>query len=192
MKCLKPKAIWLSLNRLYLYIEEACELKREPMICIIALIVFGVLGIFSTTHRKLAKEALDCVARRVVLRPCETGFDQRIKSLVVGKFLRFPWLARPLYRHFEIFSWLLIGLMVVSTFFIAQGVFNYVRYGNCNGEQGGFCIFDPTVSSLEGTVHGELRNPGPDNDPSIGPEDAPVQIIEFGCFKNGFRDFLKF
>src|SRR3989344_8690580 len=153
------------------------------MICIIALIVFGILGIFSAAHRKLAKEALDCVARRVVLRPCETGFDQRIKSLVVGKFLRFPWLARPLYRHFEIFSWLLIGLMVVSTFFIAQGVFNYVRYGNCNGEQGGFCIFDPTVSSLEGTVHGELRNPGPDNDPSIGPEDAPVQIIEFGCFK---------
>ena len=150
------------------------------MICIIALIVFGILGIFSAAHRKLAKEALDCVARRVVLRPCETGFDQMIKSLVVGKFLRFPCLARPLYRHFESFSWLLIGLMIVSTFFIAQGAYNYAKYGNCNGSQGGFCIYD----SLDGKS--ELKNPGPDDDPGIGPIDAPVQIIEFGCFKCSF------
>ena len=33
------------------------------MICLIALIIFGVLAIFSASYRPLAKEAFDCVLR---------------------------------------------------------------------------------------------------------------------------------
>ena len=57
------------------------------MFCLIALIIFSILGIFSATHRQLAKEALDCVFRRVTLRPCNTGFDKKVKGKVIGKLL---------------------------------------------------------------------------------------------------------
>ena len=48
------------------------------MFCIVAFVVLGIMGIFSATNRGLAKEAFDCVLRRVTLRPCTTGFDQKM------------------------------------------------------------------------------------------------------------------
>lgn len=115
------------------------------MICIIALIVFSILGIFSATHRALAKEALDCVFRRVTLRPCNTGFNEKIKSSIIAKLLnRSVFLARIFNRYFEIFSWVFLVLMVVSTFWVVKGGYNYYLYGSCNGlNQSGFCAFDP-------------------------------------------------
>ena len=53
--------------------------------CIVALIVFGIMGIFSATHRQLAKEALDCVIKTAVLKPCDTGFDDKMKAKITGK-----------------------------------------------------------------------------------------------------------
>jgi len=58
------------------------------MICIGALIVFGILGIFSATHRAYAKEAFDCVFRRVTLRPCNTQFDKKMKAKVTAKIMK--------------------------------------------------------------------------------------------------------
>ncbi len=43
------------------------------MICIFAFFVFAFLAIFSVTYRPLAKEAFECVFRRITLRPCETA-----------------------------------------------------------------------------------------------------------------------
>ena len=115
------------------------------MICIIALIVFSILGIFSATHRALAKEALDCVFRRVTFRPCNTGFKEKIKSKILTKLLnRSALVARITNRYFELFSWLFFILMITSTFYAVRGVYNYYLYGSCNGlNESGFCAFDP-------------------------------------------------
>lgn len=115
------------------------------MICILALIVFSILGIFSATHRVLAKEALDCVFRRVTFRPCNTGFKEKVKSRILSKLLEQSTLmARIFNRHFELLSWIFFILMVVSTFYVVKGGYNYYLYGSCNGlNQTGFCAFDP-------------------------------------------------
>lgn len=115
------------------------------MICIISLIIFSILGIFSATHRALAKEALDCVFRRITFRPCNTGFKEKIKSRIIGRLLnKSVFLARITNKHFEVFSWIFFFLMISSTFWVVKGGYNYYVYGSCNGlNQSGFCAFDP-------------------------------------------------
>ena len=58
------------------------------MICIIALVVFGTLGIFSATHRKIAREAFECVFKRINLKPCDSALDKKLKSQITGKLMR--------------------------------------------------------------------------------------------------------
>jgi hypothetical protein len=71
------------------------------MICLLALIVFSVLGIFSLSYRRLAKEAFDCVFRRLTFRPCRTNLKQRLKSKLTAKFLKTnPALGRFTFRYF--------------------------------------------------------------------------------------------
>ncbi|MFH1956392.1 MAG: thioredoxin domain-containing protein [Patescibacteria group bacterium] len=115
------------------------------MLCIIALIFFAFLGIFSATHRALAKEALDCVLRRITLRPCNTGFNEKIKGRIIGKLLnRSVLAARVFNKHFELISWIFIILSLTSAFYVVRGGYNYYLYGSCNGlNQSGFCVFDP-------------------------------------------------
>lgn len=111
------------------------------MICFVALFVFAVLGLFSVKYRALAKESFDCVFRKVTLRRCETGLDKRIKMSLTGKLMaKSKPLARMFYRHFEMMSWALTVLMLASTFYSAQGLYNFWAYGNCNGEDSSaFC-----------------------------------------------------
>ncbi len=115
------------------------------MICILAFVVLSILGIFSATHRLLAKEALDCVLRRITLRPCTTGFNEKIKAQILGKVLgRSEVAARFLNKHFELFSWILFLTMIASIFWTGKGLVNYYMYGSCNGlNKSGFCALDP-------------------------------------------------
>jgi len=129
------------------------------MICIIALAVFSILGIFSAAHRALAKEAFDCVLRRVTLRPCNTGFNEKTKGRIIGKILnRSVRLARFFNKRFELISWLFMILTLASAIFIIRGGYNYYMYGSCNGlNQNGFCVFDPTggnnkISALKSNI----------------------------------------
>ncbi|WP_299026034.1 thioredoxin domain-containing protein [uncultured Thermanaerothrix sp.] len=121
------------------------------MFCIIAFIVLSILGIFSASNRQLAKEALDCVLRRVTLRPCTTGFDEKMKAKILGYVItRSETGARFLNRYFEPLSWIFFFLLVGSTFFAARGVFLYYTTGSCNGlNQSGFCVFDPTGQNTQ-------------------------------------------
>ena len=167
------------------------------MICIIALVVFGILGIFSVSYRRIAKEALDCVFKRVTLRKCTTGLDARLKSLITGRMMRkSPKLARFTFRHFEVISWFFTTLLFVSLAYSAYSIYNFAMYGNCNGPQStGFCVLDV---ANEFNLHeslstcGEGQNPTNTSlnapptrftDPSLGPPDTKIVMIEFGCFK---------
>ena len=74
------------------------------MPCIVALIVFGIMGIFSASQRALAKEALDCVFKRVTFRACNTGFAEKVKGKLLAKVLkRSTFLAKVLNKYYEIF-----------------------------------------------------------------------------------------
>ncbi len=111
------------------------------VICIVALVVFGVLSIFSAKYRTLAKEAFDCVFNMVTLRPCKTALKQRIKSAIISKLMpAFPVAAKVVYSNFELFSWVFTILFFASLLISANAAFNLVIYNNCYGPNStGFC-----------------------------------------------------
>lgn len=158
------------------------------MICFIALIVFGILAIFSASYRPLAKEAFDCVLRRVTLRKCTTGLDKRLKAEITGKIMRkSQGIARFTYKHFELLSWIFVILFFASLGYSIYSGYNYVRYGNCYGpeESGYFCpysAFTQSSTNIKTNYTGEIVFPSIDDDPSIGQKGSSVVIIEFGCY----------
>ncbi len=117
------------------------------VVCIIALVVFAIAGIFSARYRRLAKEAFSCTFKKLTFRPCDTGLDTRIKAHVTAKLIRWPGTARFFHKNFERISILLVIIMLItfawSGYVAAMGVGNYVKFGNCNGPNSdGFCIFN--------------------------------------------------
>jgi len=126
------------------------------MICLIALVVFGILGIFSLKYRKLSKEAFDCTFRKMTLRKCKSNLDERLKSKITGKILRFNgkfggWI----YRNFEWLSWIFTILMIASFVYSAYAIYNLIVYGNCTGTANGVCVIAETckLSTLEKIIN---------------------------------------
>jgi protein-disulfide isomerase len=170
------------------------------MICIIAMIVFGILGIFSASYRVIAKEAFNCVFKKLTFRKCDTGLDTRLKSEITGRLLRFNHrLGKTVYKYFEIFSWIFLILIVVTLFFFGRGIAFYAMYGNCNGPNSNqFCIFDPlgtnkpadvttgSTCSIPGHAENKTLSAPPIGELTpgmyIGNPNASVVIIEFGCY----------
>ena len=122
------------------------------MFCLVALIIFSILGIFSLKYRRLAKEAFHCVFRRITLRPCDTDFNQRIKAKIAGNLLarKKIKLARFWHKYFEVFSWIFIILLLLSLFFSARAVFNLAKFGSCDPHSTN-CIFKPGVVECGGS-----------------------------------------
>lgn len=113
------------------------------VICIVALVVFGILGIFSATHREYAKQAFECVFRRITLRECESGFDRKLKMKIVNKaFGISPILSSFVYKYFELVSWILLILMIGSFLLVLNGFYNLAKYGTCDPHSTQ-CIFNP-------------------------------------------------
>lgn len=165
------------------------------MICILALIVFGILGIFSASHRKMAVEAFDCVFRRITMRKCRTNLDKRLKSQLVGKLMRKNKnTARFMKKYFEVFSWIFLLLLLASIVGVGYSGYMYLKWGNCNGpESDEFCVFDslkgPSFSEQEASVCGAhvdkkqaLSTPDVSQEEYVGRADAPITLIEFGCY----------
>ena len=119
------------------------------MICLIALVVFGILAIFSATHRPLFKEALECVFLRVRFKPCKSNLDQRIKSSLTGRIMtKSPKLAGFAYKYFEVISWIFTILMIASLIYSGIAVYNIALHGNCNGPDSDiFCPITGTGGS---------------------------------------------
>jgi len=108
------------------------------VICIVAMVVFSVLGIFSANYRKLAKEAFSCVMNMLVFKPCTTKFDERIKSKVTSKLMRMPALARFFYRNFKLLSLTFAVSFFGSMAYSVYGIYNLVVYGSCT--PGSTCV----------------------------------------------------
>jgi protein-disulfide isomerase len=121
------------------------------MFCIAAFIVLAIMGIFSASNRQLAGEALDCVLRRVTLRPCTTGFDEKMKARLLGVVIvRSERAAILLNKNFELLAWIFLILTLASGFYSVRGLYLFYTTGSCNGANDtGFCVFDPTGANNE-------------------------------------------
>jgi protein-disulfide isomerase len=124
------------------------------MFCVISAIVLSILGVFSASNRVLAKEALDCVFRRVTLRPCNTGFDQKMKARILGFVItRSENTARFLNQYFEVLAWGFFVLLLTSGIFALRGFYLFYTTGSCNGlNSTALCVFDPTGKNNETSV----------------------------------------
>jgi len=112
------------------------------VICIVAMIVLGILGIFSAKYRKLSKDAFRCVFRMVQFKPCDTQFDERVKSKLISKLMgKFPKLAKFTYKNFKVISWIFTIAFFLSLFYTTYAVYNLIAFGSC--EPGASCIFNP-------------------------------------------------
>ena len=90
------------------------------MLCFIALFVFLVLSIFSAKYRPLAKRAIDCVIKKMTLRPCESGLDEEIKAKSIAGIMKVsPGAAGFVNRHFEAISFAFTLLFFLSIIFSA-------------------------------------------------------------------------
>lgn len=165
------------------------------MICIIALVVFSILGIFSAKYRIIAKEAFDCVFRRITFRKCTSGLDTRLKGQITGKLMkRAPKVGAWTFKNFELISWFFTILMIVSIAYSGYSAYNFIAYGNCNGKDSTeFCIFDPLGSrgqnaSDQCSVTGDpllqldLKTPPIGDGAKIGDEDSEVRFVVIGCY----------
>ena len=147
------------------------------MLCFVALFVLAALSLFSAKSRPLASRAFDCVAKKVTLRPCETGLDEEIKAASIAGIMRVsPPAASFTNRHFEALSLLFTALFFLSIIYTLIGVYNFAVYGNCNGPEGGFCIYN----GLQNPVF--LKAPGSLDGITAGNASSKVVVIEFGCY----------
>ena len=124
------------------------------VLCFIALPVLLILGIFSVKYRILAKDALECIGRTITFRKCKSQLDERIKANLTGKIMkRLPNIGLFFYRNFQLISVIFIILLISNIFFSATGLFNYIKYGNCNGpaDDGTFCIYSEILGTQDPT-----------------------------------------
>lgn len=125
------------------------------MICLLSLIVFSFLGIFSASHRQLAKEAFNCVRNKAKREPCETNLDDSVKASAVGRVLNYsPRAARILNKYFEVFSWILLISLLATGIYTSYSVYNFIVYGNCNGAAAtAGCSLNSGASFLDKTLN---------------------------------------
>jgi len=114
------------------------------VICIVAAVVLGILGIFSAKYRKIAKEAFSCVKRMATFRPCETGFDDKVRSHVTARLMkRSERFAGVFYRNFKALSVIFTISFFLSAGYTAYTVYNLAVYGSCDPINPQNCVFNP-------------------------------------------------
>lgn len=162
------------------------------MVCVAAFLVLSIISIFSASHRALAREALDCVLRRVTLRPCNTGFREKIKAQLTGKLLtKLPAVARFVSKRFELLSWILLISTVLSLFWAGKGIYNFYMYGSCNGlNKSGFCALDPTGENNKISQAGGSCAVGSGDESKVSLKD--VDLSSFPSKNIGAKDSIVF
>lgn len=122
------------------------------VLCIVALAVFAVLGIFSAKYRQLAKDAFSCVKEMLLFKPCTTKLDERIKAKITGKLMGVPSVARFFYRNFTVLSWVFTLAFFSSTAYSAYAIYNLIRYGTCTPSNPASCVITKGYSSISAAL----------------------------------------
>ena len=112
-------------------------------ICIVAMVVLAVMSIFSAKYRSWAREAFDCVLRRLTIRPCNTGFNEKMRAKITSTLMkRHMGFAKFTHKHFEAISWIFTIIMFVSIAYMSFALYNLVVFGTCDPVSGE-CVFNP-------------------------------------------------
>lgn len=113
-------------------------------LCLVALLVFSVMSLWSAKYRPLAKQAFKCFTKTLTLSPCDMAFEQRVKAKVTAKLLKvWPALARLFYSNFRIFAWIFTLSFFISLGYTVYSFYNFAVYGSC--EPGGTCYLTPFI-----------------------------------------------
>jgi len=132
------------------------------VLCIVALVVFAFLGIFSVRYRRLAGEAFDCVVRMATLRPCDTKLDERIRAKMMAKTFKYsPAAAAALNKNFKALSWIFMILFFASLGYTIYGAYNLLTIGTCDPANPASCIFTPFFTN-------QTNQPLPSDKPPCG------------------------
>ena len=120
------------------------------VLCLVFLVIFVILGLFSAKYRKLAKEAFACVGKNLIFKPCTSGLDQRFKTKVTASIMsRSKLVAKLFYKYFMVLSWAFTIAFFVSLYFTAVALYNYARFGSCEpGLPAKSCPINQAVSLL--------------------------------------------
>jgi hypothetical protein len=121
------------------------------VICIVALVIFSLMGIFSVGYRKLAKEAFNCTFRMMTFRPCRSTLDERIRARLTSRLMKTPPLAKFLYKNFKTLSWIFVVMFFVSLGYGVYGVYNLIVHGTCSSGSDNCPFATDTPSCSEGT-----------------------------------------
>lgn len=161
------------------------------MFCFIALIIFGILGIFSAANRHFAREAANCVFRHITLRPCNTTFRDRAKGKILSWLLNHSPLAAKIFnKYFEVLSWVLFILMAGSFGYAVYGGYNFYMYGSCTGlNSGAFCVFDPAGKSNQTSALGGCRVLAPQASKLTM---VPLNLAGYPLLKTGDKNKIVF
>jgi thiol-disulfide isomerase/thioredoxin len=118
------------------------------VLCIVALVIFGVLSIFSARYRQLTGEAFNCVVRKITLRPCDTKLDEKIRAKILAKVLRHsPQAASFLNKNFEVLSIVFTVIFFASLGYTIYSLYNLLVFGTCDPVTGN-CVFVPPTNSV--------------------------------------------
>lgn len=110
------------------------------MLCIAAFFILLIMGIFSATHRELAREAFGCVLHRLTLKPCQSSFQTKVKSGVINWLMKKNMRLASLFNKYaEILAWVFVILTLVSTIYTAYGLYNYFVHGSCTPDNPQAC-----------------------------------------------------
>ena len=127
------------------------------VICIVALVVFSILSIWSAKYRDLSREAFRCVARMITLRPCDVHLETRIKTKVTSKLMFIPKLAGLVYKHWAVMSWLFTIAFFASLGYSLYSVYNLLVYGSCTpGNQCVITSIGACILDIEKTAVGAI------------------------------------
>ncbi|MFB6217103.1 MAG: hypothetical protein ABEJ72_09085 [Candidatus Aenigmatarchaeota archaeon] len=104
------------------------------MICLLALIVFSVLGIFSARYRQLARQAFRCVVQKGQGNPCKVDLDRRMRNEIIGRAMDYDTrLASFIQSRFRLLSALVLIAMIAALIYSGISIYNWIIYGNCHG-----------------------------------------------------------
>ncbi len=133
------------------------------MLCILSFFVFAILGIFSASHRALAKKAWYCLVKKIQFKPCDINFNEELKGKMLGKLiLTHPSVAKFLYKWADTISVIFVIISIWSLLVVVKSGVYLVAFDTCNpySEQGcslagDSCTINVTsLSFIEATRNG--------------------------------------
>ncbi len=141
------------------------------MVCVASFFVLLILSAVSAKHRKLLKKGWHCFSHRVTFRPCDTTFQQEIRTALLAPLaIKAPRWVRPASAAITVSAWVMVLSMVVSLYIVVHGGLNLIAFGTCNRQNPEGCIVDAQVcgvptenptfweSLTSGDVVGAVRN----------------------------------